>query len=101
MSKPQGGGVAGDEVELIVTGEDGKVKKVVSTARLKDFESAAKNMHFCPDCGERLTEIPLYMCEICGQRYVARIEPTTGKTIIFAIGKETKVNVAQKTPFVE
>ena len=101
MSKVTGGGVAGDEVELIVIDERGKITKVVSTAKHKDFESAAKNMHFCPDCGESLTEIPLYMCEVCGERYVARIEPVTGKTIIFAIGKETKVDVKQKMPFVE
>lgn len=82
-----GAGVAGDHVTLIATDEHGIVKQI-EVAGLSDFESSPKNVRFCSDCGERLAEIPLYMCETCGARYVARFEPKTGKIIIFALGKE-------------
>lgn len=78
---------ATDRVELIVTDKDNKIKRIVTTVNLAKFSTAAKNVHFCVDCGEKLMEIPLYLCEVCGQRYVARLEPKTGKVIIFAIGK--------------
>lgn len=82
------GGVAQDHVELIVTDKDGKVQKIV-TAGLAKFDTAAQNLHFCNECGHELIEIPLYACDVCGSRYVARVEPRTGKTIIFALGKES------------
>ena len=84
----KGKSAGADEVELVVTDEKGKVKKITHVSSFgQSFKSAAKNIHFCPDCGEPLTEIPLFICNVCGQRYVARVEPKTGKTIIFAIGK--------------
>lgn len=76
-----------EQITLIVTDKNGKTKKVVTAGGLRAFKTASKDMHFCPECGKQLTEIPLFLCEVCGNRYVARVEPTTGKTIIFAIGK--------------
>ena len=78
---------AGDAVELIATDKDGKVTHKI-IAGFSGMVTAPKNLHFCSDCGERLLEIPLFICETCGQRYVARLEPKTGKTVIFALGNK-------------
>lgn len=83
-----GGSVAGDDVNLIVTDKDGKIKKVVFTSKSKD--AIVQHMQFCPDCGKTLNEIPLFVCVGCGNRYGIGIEPQTGKTIIFALGRESK-----------
>lgn len=76
-----------EEITLIVTDKDGKVKQVEVVGSIKGMRTAGKGLHFCADCGEQLNEVPLYICSVCGERYVARMEPQTGKTIILALGK--------------